>query len=60
MSNAIDGVKNVGQAVEDGFEHIGEAIEQELGGQPGQEATPASPQGCGPTHCEVEEEPTNA
>lgn len=59
MSNAIEGLKNAGQAVKDGFEHIGDVIEKELGDKPDQEAAPASPQDCGPTHCEIEE-PTNA
>ncbi|HEY4456081.1 MAG TPA: hypothetical protein VGN81_17345 [Pseudonocardiaceae bacterium] len=57
MSNAIDGLKNAGQAVKDGFEHIGDVIEKELGDKPTQEAAPASPDGCGPTHCD---EPTAA
>lgn len=53
MSNAIEGLKNAGQAVKDGFEHIGDVIEKELGGKPEQEADPASPDGCGPVHCEI-------
>jgi hypothetical protein len=53
MSNAIEGLKNAGQAVKDGFEHIGDVIEKELGDKPDQEAAPASPEGCGPTHCDV-------
>ena len=55
MSNAIDGLKSAGQAVKDGFEHIGDVIEKEFGDKPAQEATPASPGNCGPTHCD---EPT--
>lgn len=53
MSNAIEDLKNAGHAVKDGFEHLGDVIEKELGDKPDQEAAPASPQGCGPVHCDI-------
>lgn len=61
MSNAIDGLSHADQAVKDGFEHIGDVIEQELAGKPDQEADPAkvAPQDCGPVHCEIPTVPQN-
>ncbi|HEX4224441.1 MAG TPA: hypothetical protein VHZ97_18875 [Pseudonocardiaceae bacterium] len=62
MTNAIGDLKDAGQAVKDGFEHVGDAIERELGGKPKHEAEPntVTPDDCGPMHCEIEEEPAQA
>jgi hypothetical protein len=59
MSNAIGDLKDAGQAVKDGFEHVGEAIEKELGGQPQHEAAPTTtmPADCGPVGCQIPDEP---
>jgi hypothetical protein len=55
MSNAIEDVKNAGQAVKDGFEHLGDTLEKELGGTPEADPSKASPQDCGPVHCDIPE-----
>jgi hypothetical protein len=53
MTNAVEDLANAGQAVKDGFEHVGEAIEKELNPQPTHEAVPAGPANCGPMGCDI-------
>jgi hypothetical protein len=62
MSSAIGDLEDAGQAVKDGFEHVDEAVQKELGGTPAHQAgaSPATPQDCGPMGCEIEEDPAQA
>lgn len=65
MSNVLDGLEEAGTEIKDGAEHVGDTVKKAFGGQPEQpnptqEAGPASPTDCGPTGCEVEEEPVRA
>lgn len=62
MSNAIETLENAGEAVKDGLKHVTDTVEQDLGGKaPVQtEAAPGTPEDCGPTGCETEEEPIRA
>jgi hypothetical protein len=62
MSNAIETLENAGEAVKNGVKHVTDTVGHDLGGRaPVQtEAAPGNPDDCGPTGCEVEEEPVPA